>query len=405
MKTLFLFSLLVLLIASGKVSFSGHKVLRLQLSNASEIEAATKIIEQHNLDVWSDTLYDIRVPPHLADVFAHVPHTVFIEDIQKLIDHVEVQHLKAAPGDFFDTYRTSKEVMDWINALKASYPDLITTTEIGKTVQGQSIVAVHLQSSKGSNKPRIVYNSCQHSREWITVTTLTYVLNALTSGYGKNSTYTALVDAIDWTFIPIVNVDGYDYTWKTNRLWRKNRRPNPKGGCDGVDTNRNWPYMWNTGGSSNDPCSDAYHGPSAGSEPENMALANFVKNTPRVAGYIDFHSYSQLWMSPWGYTYALPKDYTKMQALMVKIVAAIRNTHGKKYDEGNIANTIYVASGSSADYSYSVGVVYSFAVELRDQGQSGFILPPSQIKPQAEEIIAAVLVMGGAIKAEYPASQ
>jgi len=383
-----------------KARFSGHQVVRLNIRNDSQKEIITKIIETHRLDVWSDFLNDVRVPPHLKDIFTRngIEQSVYIEDIQKIIDEVEAQQLKAQAGDFFDTYRKTQEVMDWITALKTSYPSLITTSEIGKTVQGKSIVAVHLQSNKGSNKPRIVYNSCQHAREWITVTTTTWVLNYLTTNYGKNDTVTALVDAIDWTFVPIVNVDGYDYTWSSNRLWRKNRKQN-SGGCVGVDINRNWPYMWNHGGTSNDPCSDIYHGPSAGSEPENMAVANYVKNTPNVKGYIDFHSYSQLWMCPWGYSTTLPKDYNTMNSLMVQIVAAIKNTHGLRYEEGSIANTIYVASGSSADYTYgTAGVVYSFAVELRDTGRYGFVLPPAQILPQAEEVLAAILVMGNTIK-------
>jgi len=288
--------------------------------------------------------------------------------------------------------------MNWINTLKAKYPSLLTTSEIGKTLQGQSIVAVHLQSTKGpDSKPRFVVNSCQHAREWITITTVNYLLNYLVTGYSTNSTIAALVDSMDWTFIPIVNVDGYDFTWNGDRLFRKNRRNNKGSSCTGVDPNRNWPYKWNTGGSSGDPCADDYRGPSAGSEPENMALANYVKNTARVAAYIDFHSYSQLWMSAWGYTTSLPPHYDKINNVMGPIVDAIRSVHGVRYQKGSIANTIYVASGSSADYTYSVGVDYSFGVELRDTGSHGFILPPAQIIPQGEEIIAGVLVLARAI--------
>jgi len=105
-------------------------------------------------------------------------------------------------------------------------------------------------------------------------------------------------------------------------------------------------------------------------------------------------------MCPWGYTTQLPKDYTLMNNLMTPIAAAITKSHQKRYDFGSIANTIYVASGSSADYTYSIGVIYSFAVELRDTGQYGFALPSNQILPQAEEILAAVLVMGNQIKSE-----
>jgi hypothetical protein len=77
-------------------------------------------------------------------------------------------------------------------------------------------------------------------------------------------------------------------------------------------------------------------GPKGFSEPEETALAYYIKSRGNVLGYIDFHSYSQLWMTvrspalvllvsvpevcharacacaiwqPWGYTTALPKDY------------------------------------------------------------------------------------------------
>ena len=48
-----------------------------------------------------------------------------------------------------------------------------------------------------------------------------------------------ILDNLDVYIVPIVNVDGYIYTWTNNRLWRKNRRDNG-GGVFGVDINRNW---------------------------------------------------------------------------------------------------------------------------------------------------------------------
>jgi len=401
MKYLLLLALvLISLISTQKVDFSGHKVVRLNIVNESQREYVFQLVEKHNLDVWSEYNNDIRLPPELSDLFtrAGIEQSIFIEDIQRKINQVHSENQERLGDDFFSAFRKTSEVMNWINTLKAKYPSLLTTSEIGKTLQGQSILAVHLQSTKGADsKPRFVVNSCQHAREWITITTVNYLLNYLVTGYATNSTIAALVDSMDWTFIPIVNVDGYDFTWNGNRLWRKNRRSNKGSSCAGVDTNRNWPYKWNTGGSSGDPCSDEYRGPTAGSEPENMALANYVKNTPRVAAYIDFHSYSQLWMSAWGYTTSLPPHYDKINNVMGPIVDAIRSVHGVRYQKGSIANTIYVASGSSADYTYSVGVDYSFGVELRDTGSHGFILPPNQIIPQGEEIIAGVLVLAKAI--------
>jgi len=303
---------------------------------------------------------------------------------------------------FFDAYRNTVDNMVWLDQLIAANPSLLTKSEIGKTINGKSIVAVHLRSSKGSNKPRIVYNSCQHAREWVTVTSINWVLNELVIGYGKNDTLTELVDLIDWTFIPIVNVDGYDFSWSNNRMWRKTRKVNSGTTCIGVDPNRNWSYMWNRGGSSTNPCSDTYHGTSAGSEPEPTAVMNFLRDTPRVMGYMDIHSYSQLFMSPWGYSASFPPDYSRMLGLMNPIVSAIESVYGRRYRPGSIGSILYIASGSAVDYAYGqLKIVHSYTIELRDTGQYGFILPPAQIRPQGEEFMAGVMVMANAIKSEY----
>ena len=58
--------------------------------------------------------------------------------------------------------------------------------------------------------------------------------------------------------------------------------------------NRNWPDHWGKGGSSSNPSSDVYMGPSPGSEPEVKALMTAFKSLPNMIGAIDFHSYSQL---------------------------------------------------------------------------------------------------------------
>lgn len=68
--------------------------------------------------------------------------------------------------------------------------------------------------------------------------------------------------------------------------------------------------------------------------------------------------------------------------------------HGTSFASGPICETIYEASGSGVDWVYArSGVKYSFAVELRDKGEYGFILPPEQIIPSGEEVFEAVLTL------------
>ncbi|KAK3712219.1 hypothetical protein QZH41_001092 [Actinostola sp. cb2023] len=56
-------------------------------------------------------------------------------------------------------------------------------------------------------------------------------------------------------------------------------------------------------------------------------------------------------------------------------------------------------SGSTKDFTYgSLGVKYSFVLELRDTGDYGFILPASQILPTAMETFAGIKAMVAEIK-------
>jgi len=404
-ELIFIFLLLsIVLIQAARETYHGHQVVRLNISNVPQAHLVVDLIEKYNLDVWSESLNDIRLPPHLRTIFTDlgIEQRIYIQDVQKLIDENEYENkLAAANDDFFNAYRTTNEVNQWIIGLVANYPNLLTLQSIGTTVQNKPIYAVHLRSDKGSDKPRIVFNSAQHAREWVTITTINYVLNEMVTGYGTNPVLTNLVDKIDWTFIPITNVDGYDFSWGS-RMWRKTRKVNPGSTCIGVDPNRNWVHRWNNGGSSSNPCSDIFHGPSAGSEPEPRAVANFLRDTPRVRGYIDIHSYSQLFMCPWGYTAQFPPHYQQMMALINPIVSAIQAKHGRRYTAGSIGSILYIASGSAVDYGYgALNIIHSYTIELRDTGQYGFILPPNQIIPQGEEFLAGVIVMGEAIHTEY----
>lgn len=108
-------------------------------------------------------------------------------------------------------------------------------------------------------------------------------------------------------------------------MWRKNRNPN--GGtsavCRGVDLNRNFDYNWKGDyklifleslcflsfnhlfpgeGSSTSSCSDIYRGAAAFSEPESQAIRDFVQSrAQQLDGFITLHSYSQIWMHPYGH--------------------------------------------------------------------------------------------------------
>jgi carboxypeptidase A4 len=84
-------------------------------------------------------------------------------------------------------------------------------------------------------------------------------------------------------------------------------------------------------------------------------------------------------------------EAAKYESLSQGAVAAIKAVHGTTFVAGPICQTIYQVSGDSVDYAYEVSkATYSMTVELRDEGNYGFILPPEQIKPSGEEMWAGL---------------
>ena len=83
-----------------------------------------------------------------------------------------------------------------------------------------------------------------HAREWISVETSLYIAEQILTQYAANPRLKADVKKLQIWIVPVVNPDGFAYTWSSpaNRYWRKNRRNNGDG-TFGVDLNRNWGHL------------------------------------------------------------------------------------------------------------------------------------------------------------------
>jgi len=315
-----------------------------------------------------------------------------------------------ADNTFFTNYQSYDNILVFMRDLVAKYPFMYLNT-VGNTTEGRTIYGIEMNGGSGlksRNKdgliPTIYFQGMQHAREWVAPTTVLYILNKLAEGYGTDDTITRIVDDIYWIFIPVVNIDGYHHSRTSDRLWRKNRRSPPTGStCYGVDTNRNWPSYWNRGGSSSNPCSETYMGASAGSEVEVQTIMKYFSTLSNVQVSTDWHSYSQLYITPWAWTTASPPSLSNMTALGNQFAAAIRATSGQTYQVGSTAQILYVASGSFNDWQYDqFGIVYTQCIELRDTGRYGFLLPATEIIPTGEENFNGVLVQAKQILGNTP---
>ena len=302
----------------------------------------------------------------------------------------------AAPNaTWFNAYHTIAEHTQWLKDLSAAYPSNSEIISAGKSLNGRDITGIHIWGSggKGSQKA-VVWHGTVHAREWITTMVVEYAAyQLLTSTNADDASYK---NKYDFYIFPIVNPDGFAYTQTNDRMWRKNRKTISTSSCVGTDINRNWPNHWSqANGASTNPCAEDYKGQAQGDTVENKALKAQLDGLSAGKGvmlYMDIHSYSQLWMYPYGYTCSgtLPNS-ASYASLARGAVAALKAVHGTSFTAGPICSTIYQVSGSSVDYALeNAGVKYSMTVELRDTGANGFVLPAAQIKPSGEEMWAGL---------------
>jgi len=67
------------------------------------------------------------------------------------------------------------------------------------------------------------------------------------------------------------------------------------------------------------PCENTFAGRHPLSEPETVAVANFImRHRSTIRLYVSLHCYSQMWLTPWGYTSTAPADNADLVICVVK---------------------------------------------------------------------------------------
>ncbi|XP_055047496.2 carboxypeptidase A1 [Misgurnus anguillicaudatus] len=394
----------------GKTTFEGHQVLRITAQDEAQINLLKELAEQEHLalDFWMGPVHeslpvDVRVPFNsLQPVRAflahnHIQYRVMIEDVQDLLDEEQRQMLKSRviprTTDDFDyaNYHDLSAIYSFMDLLVAENSGLVSKIVIGQSYEGRPLNV--LKFSTGANRPGIWIDAGIHAREWVTQASGVWFAKKIVTEYGHDSVLTDILNNYDIFLEIVINPDGYEYTHRSNRMWRKTRKPNPGSTCAGVDANRNWDASFGGSGASSNPCSDSYHGPSAHSEPEVKAIVDFVKSHGNLKTFLSIHSYSQMLLYPHGYTSTPAKDQKELHELAGKAITALQSLYNTRYTYGSIITTIYRADGVTVDWTYNQGIKYSYTFELRDTGRYGFILPANQIIPTAEETWLALMVI------------
>ena len=292
-----------------------------------------------------------------------------------------------APELWFSEFRDYTAIEARLEHLAAQYPQRASLHTIGASFDGRPILALRIgDTASGDDDVPVLINGTQHAREWIAAMTATCVAERLVRQADEDDEVRAFVDASDTWVVPVVNPDGYQYSWGQDRYWRKNRR-----GGHGVDLNRNWAVAWGGTGSSGNKRSDTYRGEGPFSEPESSALRDLARRE-EVRLHVDFHAYGQLVLFPWNHSSRRSDDHARLAAIGDTMASAIFDEHGTRYRLIRGVE-LYPAAGTMTDYMYGEAEALSYTIELRPRAGSGFVLPPDQIMPTCDEGFAAVLAL------------
>jgi len=262
-------------------------------------------------------------------------------------------------------FRTYEQMKASLTELAAKYPNLVEVVDIGDTSEkvagtaDRDVLLLRL-TAKGINdgkKPTAFHIAGEHAREIANPELVMRHALGLLQGYGTDPEATALLQTRVIDIVPMMNADGHVVVEKGyaksqggNLMQRKNTAA-----PSGTDLNRNYEYHWGGPGASSNPRSDTYRGPSAASEPEVQAIQQHA-TAVKPGIFIDWHSYSELNLYPWGDTKDKAADFAGFDALAKKFSSWNGYTPQQSIQ-------LYPTSGTSKDWMYGTHKIPGFTIE------------------------------------------
>ncbi|GAA4830220.1 M14 family metallopeptidase [Saccharopolyspora rosea] len=286
------------------------------------------------------------------------------------------------PGDA--QYHNYDEMNAELDGIVKNHPDIAAKSSIGKSFEGRDIPVLKISRNvqQDENEPEVLFDCNQHAREHLTTEMCLHIAKRFTDGYPNDPTVKDAVDHREIWIIPSVNPDGSSYDIETGqyRGWRKNRQDT------GTDLNRNWGYKWGCcGGASNDPNAEDYRGPGAFSAPETSALRDFINSRvvggkQQIKANIDFHTYSELVLWPFGWTQDPVTDGMSQAEhdRFERVGKEMAGTNGYTPEQ---SSALYVTDGDILDWEWAQHKILAYTFEMypKDSGGLDGFYPPGNV--------------------------
>jgi murein tripeptide amidase MpaA len=311
--------------------------------------------------------------------------------------------ISGIPG--YPCYRTITEIYAAADTLAASYPDLVELLDIGdsweKTITPSAGWDMEVLVLSNRNNPTVpksdaFFMSGIHAREWAPPELNLRLAEYLLANYETNADVKWLLDYNRVHLVLLTNPDGrVKDEANQSVLWRKNTNNNYCGNTNsrGADLNRNYPYAWEF---ISGECGETYSGPVPNSEPETVAIMNYVASIfPDQKGpnpndsvaeltatgmFIDLHSYTGLVLWPWGYTYDTAPNDASLRVMSYKF--AYYNDYLPQK-----STRLYPTTGSTDDWAYGELGLPGFCFEVGLAFHQSCSLFESTINPDNQQAL------------------
>ncbi|KAI1391289.1 uncharacterized protein F4822DRAFT_396231 [Hypoxylon trugodes] len=447
----------------GLRRYEDEVVIRFNVSTEAHEAALRKAIDQMLLDVWdfADNYTDIRLEARrIRPLMGILPsslqdnHFILIPDLARAVaatypsngparsiiqshsndrgitpaNDIPSPEKRGVDDIFFHDYQPLSVIYTWMKLLDSMFRGrgLVRMISIGKSYEGRDIAALKIgiptsdTSKRGPGGPKntILITGGIHAREWISTSTVNYVAWSFIRTIDEDPMIVKILEHLDIVFIPVLNPDGYKYSWEVDRLWRKNRQRTKMQYCPGFDLDHAFGYQWDATDHQTEPCSESYGGDQAFQAIEAAQLADWARNETQngvnFVAYLDLHSYSQQILYPYAYSCIdHPPNIENLKEVAMNLAKHMRLSNGEVYTtatacEGAVASNmqegrvrdkgrvrVEAGGGSAIDYIFhEFGARYSYQIKLRDTGSYGFLLPREYIIPTGEELYQAMKYFG-----------
>ncbi len=283
-------------------------------------------------------------------------------------------------------------IRDQLVAASRTYPGVTKLVKLGTTYQGRDILALKVtqgaRGQKDGSRPAVIFSATQHAREWIATEITRRLMNTYLERWKANDKETKkLLKETELWFVPVMNPDGYEYTFTDERLWRKNLRDNNGDGItqvgDGVDPNRNYPSHWgyDNEGSSDIASSETYRGPSPASEPETQAGIKLF-NTAKAEFMVNYHSNGRWLLYNDGWQIGTP---TADDPIYYALSGNLDQPAIKDFHPGLSSDVLYVTNGEIDGYAQGATGTLAWTPELSPGCPGcGFVFPDDEALVQEE---------------------